>query len=188
MNDLRIVNRAIFTVKGIQTGNFASLEFITQQDFDSAIANKKAIALELETQGYEYLGIQLQGKPLSVDYKIADLVRDNHEINISTNLCEPKAVFTFRLDLEGIYKEAIVGEHLKHRLWGFEPEEFKGRYMESILPVAIAKERREYFSKAIFRGEPITYEQNAVCDGQPLNKIVSIYPSSDEVIVTVCDR
>lgn len=187
ISDLRIINRANFTVKNPKIGDLANLEFHTQQDFDLAIANKKAIALEMEAKGYEYIGIQLQGK-LPIDYKIDDLVRDNHKIDVSVKLCEPKAVFTFKLDLEGIYKDAIVGEHLEHRLWGFTPDEFKGHYIESILPVAIAKQRREYFSKAIFQNRPITYEQNAICDGEPLNKMISICPNSNEVIMTVCDR
>jgi hypothetical protein len=168
-------------------GKLANLQFHTLQDFNFAIANKKAIALELKNQSYEFVGIQLEGKLLSMQYKIADLVHDNYQIDMSVKLSEPKAVFTFRLDLEGVYKDVIVGEHLKHRLWGFEPDEFKGRYMESILPVEISRERREYFSKAIFRNEPIAYEQNAICDGQPLNKMVSIYPNTDEAIVVVSD-
>ncbi len=185
--DLRIINRANFKTENNLIGKLANLQFHTLQDFNFAIANKKAIALELKSQGYEFIGIQLEGKPSSMQHKIADLVRDHHQIDMSVKVSEPKAVFTFRLDLEGIYKDVIVGDHLKHRLWGFEPEQFKGCYMESILPVEIAKERREYFSKAIFRNEPIAYEQNAICDGQPLNKMVSIYPNTDEAIVVVSD-
>lgn len=185
--NLRIINRANLKTENNLIGKLANLQFCSEQDFNFAIANKRAIALELKNQGYEFIRLQLEGKPLALEHKIADLVRDNNLIDMSVKLSEPKAVFTFRLDLEGIYKDVIVGDHLKHRLWGFEPDEFKGRYMESILPVEIAKERREYFSKAIFRNEPITYEQNAVCDGLPLNKMVSIYPNTDEAIVVVSD-
>lgn len=184
--NLRIINRAKFKTEHIKIGKLANLQFHSEQDFDFAIANKKAIALELKNEGYEFVGIQLEGK-LSLQHKIEDLVRDSHRFDVSVKVSEPKAVFTFRLDLEGIFIDVIVGDHLKHRLWGFEPDEFKGRYMESILPVEIAKERREYFSKAIFRNEPITYEQNAICDGMPLNKMVSIYPNTDEAIVVVSD-
>jgi DNA-binding transcriptional regulator/RsmH inhibitor MraZ len=185
--NLRIINRANFKTENNLIGKLANLQFHSEQDFNFAIANKRAIALELKNEGYEFIGLQLEGKPLALEHKIADLVRDNNLIDVSVKLSEPKAVFTFRLDLEGIYKDVIVGDHLKHRLWGFEPDEFKGRYMESILPVEIARERREYFSKAIFRNEPITYEQNAICDGEPLNKMVSIYPNTEEAIVIVSD-
>ena len=185
--DLRIIRRATFSIENTVIGKRANLRYQSKQDFDFAIANKRAIALELSDQGYEFIGIQLEDK-LPMCQKIASLICDRHLIDVSVKLSEPKAVFTFRLDLEGVYKDVIVGDHLKNRLWGFTPEEFKGRYMESVLPVAISRERREYFSKAIFQNKPITYEQNAVCDGQPLNKTISIYPNSDEAIVIVSDR
>ena len=184
--DLRIIRRATLSIENIRIGKLANLQYQNKQDFDFAIANKRAIALELSDQGYEFIGIQLEGK-LPMCQKIASLIRDNHLIDMSVKLSEPKAVFVFRLDIEGVYKDVIVGDHLKNRLWGFTPEEFKGRYMESILPVEIAKERRKYFNKAIFQNQPITYEQNAICDGQSLHKSISIYPNSDEAIIVVCD-
>jgi hypothetical protein len=89
-------------------GKLANLQFHSEQDFNFAIANKRAIALELKNEGYEFIGLQLEGKPLALEHKIADLVRDNNLIDVSVKLSEPKAVFVFRLDLEGIYKDLTL--------------------------------------------------------------------------------
>lgn len=153
-------------------------------DFDFAMQNIRAIASVMQDIKFEEFRISCKGK-LPMEYCTNQLLVRNESdlIQVQTKQVDAIACFTFKLDLCGIYKEVIVPESLRDRLWGFAPDEFIGCYMESILPTAIAKERRKYFKQAIAKGISVAYEQ--IIPGS--TKIVSIFPDSTEVIVTICD-
>lgn len=185
---LKIVRSAAFVERSSELGLVAVFCFKSADLFAIAAKNVKAIALEAKRLGFNYFSIQCQGlSPL--EYNVDNiLIQNPSDMAIADSICvaKPKGVFTFKLDLDGVYKDLVVPECLRDRLWGFAPEEFIGSYMESILPPEIAGDRRKHFQDAILFGKPISYKQ--IVTGFPVSdKIVSIYPENDEVLMFVQD-
>lgn len=185
---LKIIRNAAFIERQTELGLVAVFCFKSADLFAIAAKNVRAIAVEAKRLGFDYFSIQCQGmSPL--EFKTDNiLIQNPSDMAIADSICiaKPKGVFTFKLDLDGVYKDLVVPKCLRDRLWGFEPEEFIGSYMESILPPEIAGDRRKHFQDAILFGKPISYKQ--IVTGFPVNdKIVSIYPENDEVLMFVQD-